>query len=78
MTIGYNRIGSSTSRDRARTSIAANSVPTAQNPIVPPASRASSSSGRLNNGAWNISATIGTSSSSARPSSASMPSSLPT
>ena len=40
MVIGYNRIGSITSRVRARTSIAANSVPTAQNPIVPPASSA--------------------------------------
>ena len=37
MMIGYNRIGSSTSRDRARTSIAANSVPTAQKPTVPAA-----------------------------------------
>src|SRR4051794_21519567 len=78
MMIGYNRIGSSTSRERARTSIAANSVPTAQNPSVPPASSATSSSGRLNSGAWNIKATSGTSSSSASPSSASMPSSLPT
>ena len=33
--IGYNRIGSSTSRLRARTSIAANSVPTAAKPSVP-------------------------------------------
>src|SRR4030095_2214276 len=38
--IGYNRIGNSTSRDRARTSIAANSVPTAANPIRPPATDA--------------------------------------
>ena len=40
--IGYSRIGSSTSRLRARTSIAANSVPTAANPSVPAASRAPS------------------------------------
>ena len=33
--MGYNMIGSSTSRLRARTSIAANSVPTAQNPRLP-------------------------------------------
>ena len=33
--IGYNSTGSSTSRLRARTSIAANSVPTAANPSVP-------------------------------------------
>ena len=39
--IGYNSTGSSTSRLRARTSIAANSVPTAANPSVPPASSAS-------------------------------------
>jgi len=51
MTMGYNRMGSSTSRDRARTSMAANSVPTAQKPIVPPASRATSSSGRLKSAA---------------------------
>src|SRR5436189_6418798 len=33
--IGYNSTGSRTSRLRARTSIAENSVPTAANPIVP-------------------------------------------
>ena len=33
--IGYSSTGSSTSRLRVRTSIAANSVPTAANPIVP-------------------------------------------
>ena len=38
--IGYNSTGSSTSRLRARTSIAANSVPTAANPSVPAASSA--------------------------------------
>ena len=43
--IGYNRTGSSTSRLRARTSMAANSVPTAAKPSVPQASRAASSSG---------------------------------
>ena len=62
--IGYNRIGSSTSRVRARTSIAANSVPTAAEPdraARPAAPR--SSSGRLKSGAWNSSATSGTSSS---------------
>src|SRR5688572_31868356 len=35
MVMGYNRIGSSTSRLRARASIAANSVPTQENPTVP-------------------------------------------
>ena len=40
--IGYSRIGSSTSRLRARTSIAANSVPTAANPTVPATSSAAS------------------------------------
>ena len=38
MVIGYNRIGSITSRVRARISIAANSVPTAAKPIVPESS----------------------------------------
>ena len=65
--IGYNSTGSSTSRLRARTSMAANSVPTAAKPSVPSASRATSSSGMLNSGAWNISATIGTISTSTKP-----------
>ena len=43
--IGYNSTGSSTSRLRARTSIAANSVPTAAKPSVPAASSPTSSSG---------------------------------
>src|SRR5262245_28841408 len=38
--IGYNRIGSSTSLDRARTSMAANNVPTDANPVVPATSSA--------------------------------------
>src|SRR5207248_6394352 len=44
--IGYKTMGSSTSRVRARTSIAANSVPTAAKPSVPDASSATSSAGR--------------------------------
>src|SRR5687767_4095788 len=40
MVIGYNRIGSSTSRERARTSMAANKVPTQANPVVPVTSSA--------------------------------------
>src|SRR5215475_4248748 len=43
--IGYNSTGSSTSRLRARTSIAENSVPTVANPIVPLNSTAPSQSG---------------------------------
>src|SRR6185436_20413927 len=43
--IGYNNTGSSTSRLRARTSIAAKSVPTAANPVVPVASIAASQNG---------------------------------
>src|SRR5262245_48707343 len=42
---GYNRIGSITSRLRARTSIAANSVPTTAKPVVPVSSSPASSSG---------------------------------
>ena len=38
--IGYNRIGNSTSRLRARTSMAANSVPTRAKPTVPSSSSA--------------------------------------
>src|SRR5439155_1215871 len=78
MVIGYNRIGSSTSRDRARTSMAAKSVPTAENPIVPVASNAASSSGREKSAAWNSRAVSGVSSASASPSSRRTPSSLPT
>ena len=37
---GYNRIGKSTSRLRARVSMAANSVPTVAKPIVPKSSSA--------------------------------------
>src|SRR5258707_12036388 len=48
MMIGYNRMGSSTSRDRARTSMAANSVPTAQKPTVPSINSAIRSSGLPN------------------------------
>src|SRR5207237_676345 len=43
--IGYNRIGSMISRVRDRTSMAAKSVPTAANPIVPVSSRPVSRSG---------------------------------
>ena len=75
--IGYNSTGSSTSRLRARTSIAANSVPTAAKPSVPSASNATSSAGCLKSGAWNSSATIGTMSTSTSPSSVRIPSSLP-
>ena len=49
--IGYKSTGSSTSRLRARTSIAANSVPTEANPRVPAASRAASQSGLAKIGA---------------------------
>ena len=55
--IGYNRTGSSTSRLRARTSIAANSVPTAANPSVPAASRPRQpAAAARSSGAWNSSA----------------------
>ena len=53
MVIGYSRMGSITSRLRARTSMAANSVPTAAKPIVPARSSPASVSGRLPIGAWN-------------------------
>src|SRR5215472_5471763 len=56
---GYNRIGSSTSRVRVRTSIAANNVPTDAKPIVPSPSSATSSNGRAKNGAWKKNATMG-------------------
>ena len=62
--IGYNSTGSSTSRLRARTSIAANSVPTDANPMVPVTSSAASSTGRCSSAASNSSATSGTSISS--------------
>src|SRR3954471_918288 len=76
MVIGYNRMGSSTSRERARTSIAANSVPTAANPSVPALSSSASSSGREKSAAWNSRATSGVSSASATASSSTTPSSL--
>src|SRR5689334_22501941 len=76
--IGYNRIGSMISRVRERTSIAANRVPTAANPIVPDASRPTSSTGRPKSGALNSRATSGTSNASATAISSTIPSSLPT
>ena len=62
---------------RARTSIAANSVPTAANPVVPATRSAISIPGNWKTGAWNHRPTSGTSTSSTRPSSSSIPASLP-
>src|SRR5262245_53223960 len=76
--IGYKRIGSITSRERARTSIAANSVPTAANPTVPAVRSAPSSAGSAPSGERNRIATSGTSSTSTTASSSTMPSILPT
>ena len=76
--MGYNRIGSITSRVRARTSMAANSVPTEANPTVPVSNKPVISTGRENSAARNSSATSGRSSASAMVRSNTMPSSLPT
>ena len=77
--IGYNRIGSMTSRDRARTSIAANSVPTAANPTVPHAAARRAAAAARTAARWNSSATSGTSSDLGDDRAAArMPSSLPT
>ena len=75
--IGYNSTGSSTSRLRARTSIAANSVPTAAKPSVPAASSAASQPAAAAIGAWKNSPTSGTSTASTTASSSRMPASLP-
>jgi hypothetical protein len=63
--IGYNSTGSRTSRLRARTSIAANSVPTDAKPSVPRTSRPASIAGCWRNAASNRNATSGTSTTSA-------------
>src|SRR5439155_21939866 len=65
--IGYSRTGSSTSRLRARTSIAANNVPTAANPTVPVSSSPIISTGCAKSGARNIRPTRGTTNSSTAP-----------
>ena len=75
--IGYNRTGRSTSRLLTRTSIAANNVPTAANPMVPATRITANHMGCSRSGAWNRSVTSGTSRISAARSSATIPSSLP-
>src|ERR1051325_6997941 len=76
--IGYNRIGSRTSRVRDRINMAPKSVPTDAKPTVPDASSATSSTGRAKSGDENRNAISGTSTASASASSVTMPSSLPT
>ncbi len=74
---GYNRIGSSTSRLRARASMAANSVPTLAKPTVPTTSSAATSSRSARTASPGTdSATSGTMTTSVASSSAMMPSEL--
>ena len=76
--MGYNMMGSSTSRLRARTSIAAKSVPTAAKPSVPAATSKASGTPCSITGALNKRPISGTRTSSTSPISSRMPRSLPT
>ena len=77
-TTGYNSTGSSMSRLRVRTSMAAKSVPTAARPMVQVTTIPASQKGWAKSRAVKRKSTSGSSTTSVAPSSATMPRSLPT